>query len=29
VPAQEEIDRRLSTYDLWMQIDDARPEVAS
>lgn len=29
VPAQEEIDRHLSTYDLWMPIDDAHPEVAS
>jgi hypothetical protein len=29
VPAQEEIDRHLSSYDLWMQIDEACPEVAS
>ena len=29
VPEQAEIDRPLSVYDAWVQIDEARPEVAS
>jgi transposase len=29
VPGQDEIDRSLSLYDAWVQIEEARPEVAS